>query len=123
MRELVRLADYKAVEGVAGVELVVAALKIQPGLFHRRTGGGRTGRNRLFLSADVLHAGIRHAQFVKYRLNDLPVGTGEDLAKHGCGDLDVENVALRAAQARRLKPGRKSINADAGFDAVQKPVP
>ena len=87
----------------------------------------RSGRGRrlggLFLGADVLHLGVRRAHLVEHRLDDLAVGAGQDLAEHGTRNLNEQRVALMPVEPRRLKPGRKGVDADAGFNEVQELVP
>src|SRR5208282_1006306 len=111
VRKFIGLADYEAVEGVAEVELMVAAFEIELGLLG--TGNNGSGRNRLFLGADVLHFGVGSAHLVEDSLDDLAISAGEDLAENGAGNLDEKNVTFLAIQPGGLEPGGISVDADA----------
>ena len=55
--------------------------------------------------------------------DDFAVGAGEDLAENGAGDLDKESIALCAIEARGLEPGGIGVDADPGFDQIEKFIP
>ena len=94
MRKLIGLADHKRIEGIAQIQLVVAALEIQLGLL----GGGndRSGRHGFLFGADILHLHQGRAHLVEDRLHNLAVSPGEDLAENRAGDLNVDRIALIA---------------------------
>ncbi len=71
MREFVGLADDKRIKGVARVELVVTALKIQFRLFH--AGDYRCGLHRFLFRANVLHLHVRRPDFMEDGLDDVTI--------------------------------------------------
>src|SRR5438128_3553883 len=60
---------------------------------------------------------------MKDGLHDIAVSASQNLAENGAGDLDIEGFALGPVQPRRLEPGRKSVDADAGLHPVQELIP
>ncbi len=70
--KLVGLADHKRIEGIAQIQLMIAALKIQLGL-PRPGRGRRRCLDGLFLRANVLNFHVGRADFVEHRLDDIPV--------------------------------------------------
>src|SRR5258708_28425289 len=119
MRKLVGLADHEGIKGVAVVQLVVAAFKIQLGLLYGcRRRGYRSDSRRLFFRADILHAHIRDAQLVENRFHDFPIGTRQDLAKHRARNLPEDYVGLAPAYPGRLEPGPEWLDADAAARTV-----
>ena len=66
VRELVRGADDKRVEGIARVQLVVRRIEIEPRLWRR--GSGRSSRKGLRFEADEIDDKLRPPDFDKDRL-------------------------------------------------------
>jgi hypothetical protein len=123
VRELIRLANHKRIKRVPRVQLMVPALEIQLGLLDRRCCSHCNSRHRLFFGADILYPHCRYAQFVKNGLHDLAVSAREHVAKHGCGNLHVNDIRIGPVQPGWLEPGVKGIDADSGFYALQELVP
>ena len=110
VRKFVGLADDECFEGVARLELIVAALEVQSRLFNRD--GGWRRRCGVFLGADVLHFQARHAKFMKNGANNFAVRTGQHLPEDYGRDLYVYRIAVGAVQARRSEPSREGIQAN-----------
>src|SRR5215831_993436 len=123
MRKFVGLAYHERVEGVARVQLMIAALKIQLGLagLCRRRRGCRLAL--LVLAANVLHLYVGRADLVEYRLNDVPIRPREDLPEDRAGDLYIQGLALGPVQPGRLEPSREGIDAHPGLHMLQELVP
>ena len=121
MGELIGFADDEAVEGVAEVQLMVAAFEIELGLLD--AGHDRGGGQGLVFTAEIVDLYVGSADLVEDGFNDLAVGTGQNLAKNGAGNLHVEALALGTIEAGRLKPGIESVDADPGLHAVKKFIP
>ena len=122
VRKLIGLADHESVEGIAQIQLVVAALKIQFGL--PRFGGCCRRRGyRLFLAANVLDFNTGSSEFVEHRFDDIPVSAREHLPENRTGNLDEERLTLGTVQPGRLEPSCEGVDADPGFDMVQKRLP
>ena len=101
VRKLIGLADHESVEGIAQIQLVVAALKIQFGL--PRFGGCCRRRGyRLFLAANVLDFNTGSSEFVEHRFDDIPVSAREHLPENRTGNLDEERLTLGTVQPGRL---------------------
>ena len=113
MCKFVGFADHETIKGVAGIELVVAALKIELGLLD--AGNHRGGRQGLVIVAEILHLHVGSANLVKNRFNDLAVGASQNLAKNSAGDLHVERFAFGSIEAGRLEPGGEGVDADPGL--------
>ena len=122
MRKFVGLAHHERVEAVAGIELVVARLKIQLGLSRLGQSRGR-GRHRFLLAAHVLDLYVGGSELMEHRRDDVPVRAGEHLAENGAGNLNVQDFAFGPAQPCWLEPRRKGVDAHAGLDVVEKLVP
>jgi hypothetical protein len=112
----------EGIKRVAQIQLVIAALEIELRLLDRDD-CGRSGNDRLFLGANVLHTSIRHPNFVEDRLNNFTIGARQYLAKDSAGNLHKQGFALGTIQARGLKPGCESVDADPGLHAFQEFVP
>ncbi len=121
MRKFIGLADDEGVEGVARLELIVAALKVQFRLLNRN--GGLRSRCGVFFGADVLHFQARHAKFVKNGANNFAISAGQDLAEDDGRDLYIKRIAIGLVQARWREPGRKRIEANPGLHSFQKLIP
>src|ERR1700741_3946579 len=121
MSELIGFSDDKAFKGVAGLELVVAALEVEFGLL--QASDGRGGLDGFFLGADVLHLGVGCAHLMEDGLDDLAVSAGKDLTEDRAGDLDEESVALVAVETGGLKPSGVGVDANSGLNEVEELVP
>src|SRR6266851_4741158 len=121
MREFVGLADDERIKGIARIQLVVTALKIQFRLFH--AGDYRRGLHRFFFRANVLHLHARRPDFMEDGLDDVAIRARHHLPEHRAGDLDKKRVPLGAVQPGGLKPGRKGVDADSGLHPIKKFVP
>src|SRR5215471_16471687 len=122
MGELVGLAYYESIERVSRIELVLAALKIQPCL----AGPNRRRRCRLdrfLLGAHVLDFHVGRPDFVEYRFDDVPVRTGQHLAEDRTRDLHKQRLALGAVQSGWLKPSGEGVDTDPGFHVFQEFIP